>query len=244
MERGRRRREEIRIVRASCRSAQAETRPLRIKCFCTSALAAAGAIRHPRCEEPGKTERKPAREESPDEDENVTGRDRPPEGRDKSTETRNTHRPDPGQFQRKKKKENTMFARNAARTFALALGLVALLATASSAPAADTAASAPAPAKKTVNVNTASADELARLPRVGPSLAGRIVSHRDQNGPFKRTEDLMEVKGIGEKMFTLLKPHVAVAGPTTLTEKLSSKGTTPKAAPKAKAAAPAEKTGK
>jgi len=136
-----------------------------------------------------------------------------------------------------------MFARNAARTFALALGLVALLATAASASAADTAAAAPA--KKTVNVNQASADELARLPRVGPSLAGKIVTHREKNGPFKRTEDLMEVKGIGEKMFASLKPYVSVSGPTTLTEKLSAKGATAKAAPKAKAkpAAPAtEKT--
>lgn len=129
-----------------------------------------------------------------------------------------------------------MFVRNAARTFALALGLVALVAAASTAAAADNAA-APAPAKKTVNVNTASADELARLPRVGPSLAGKIVAHRDQHGPFKRAEDLMEVKGIGEKMFTSLKPYVSVSGPTTLTEKLSSKGTTAKAAPKAKAKA-------
>jgi competence protein ComEA len=129
-----------------------------------------------------------------------------------------------------------MFARNAARTFALALGLVALLATASSAPAADNAAAPPAAtAKKTVNVNQASADELARLPRVGPSLAGKIVAHREKNGPFKRTEDLMEVKGIGEKMFASLKPYVSVSGPTTLTEKLTSKGTAAKAAPKAKA---------
>jgi competence protein ComEA len=134
-----------------------------------------------------------------------------------------------------------MFARNAARTFALALGLVAILASAASASAADNAAASPAPAKKTVNVNTASADELARLPRVGPSLAGKIVAHRQQHGPFKRVEDLMEVKGIGEKMFTVLKPYVSVSGPTTLTEKLSAKGTTGKAAPKAKAkpAAPA-----
>lgn len=143
-----------------------------------------------------------------------------------------------------------MFARNAARTFALALGLVALLATASAAPAADSAAPAPAPAsataRKVVNVNQASADELARLPRVGPSLAGKIVAHREKNGPFKRTEDLMEVSGIGEKMFTSLKPYVSVSGPTTLTEKLSSKGTAAKAAPKtkAKAAPPAEKAGK
>ena len=135
-----------------------------------------------------------------------------------------------------------MFARNAARTLALAFGLVALLATASSAPAADETA---APAKKTVNVNQASADELARLPRVGPSLAGKIVEHRQQHGPFKRAEDLMEVKGIGEKMFAALKPYVSVSGPTTLTEKISSKGTRPaKSAPKAKAAAPAEKAGR
>lgn len=135
-----------------------------------------------------------------------------------------------------------MFVRNAARTLALALGVVALLAAASPANATD--AAAPAPAKKTVNVNQASADELARLPRVGPSLAGKIIAHREKNGPFKRAEDLMEVKGVGEKMFTTLKPYVAVSGPTTLTEKVSSKGTTAKAAPKAKAPAPAEKAGK
>ena len=138
-----------------------------------------------------------------------------------------------------------MFARNAARTLALALGLVAVLAAASPALAADEAA---APAKKVVNVNTASADELARLPRVGPSLAGKILTHRQQHGPFKRPEDLMEVKGIGEKMFASLKPFVSVSGPTTLTEKISSKGTpakaTSKASSKAKSHAPAEKAGR
>lgn len=138
-----------------------------------------------------------------------------------------------------------MLARNAARTLALALGLVAVLAAGSPALAADEAA---APAKKVVNVNTASADELARLPRVGPSLAGKIVAHRQQHGPFKRPEDLMEVKGIGEKMFASLKPFVSVSGPTTLTEKIGSKGTpakaTSKASSKPKAHAPAEKAGR
>lgn len=134
-----------------------------------------------------------------------------------------------------------MFVRNAARTLALALGLVALLASATSAPAAEEAA---APAKKTVNVNQASADELARLPRIGPSLAGKIVAHRAQHGPFKRAEDLMEVKGVGEKMFALIKPYVAVSGPTTLTEKVTAKGSrAAKASPKKKAAA-AEKAGR
>lgn len=136
-----------------------------------------------------------------------------------------------------------MSARNAARTLALALGLVALLAGASSATAAEEPAASPA--KKTVNVNQASADELARLPRIGPSLAGKIVAHREKHGPFKRTEDLMEVSGIGEKMFATLKPFVAVSGPTTLTEKVSSKGTRPaKGSPKPKAAAAPEKAGR
>ncbi len=80
------------------------------------------------------------------------------------------------------------------------------------------------PEKKVVNVNTASAAELTRLPRVGEKLAERIVDHRQQHGAFRRAEDLMEVKGIGEKMFQGLKPYVTVSGPTTLTEKVSSKG--------------------
>jgi competence protein ComEA len=80
-------------------------------------------------------------------------------------------------------------------------------------------------AHKVVNINQASADELARLPRVGSKLAGRIVEHRSQHGAFKRPEDLMQVKGVGEKFFTTLKPYLAVSGPTTLAEKVSSKGT-------------------
>lgn len=78
---------------------------------------------------------------------------------------------------------------------------------------------------KVVNINQATPDELARLPRVGAKLADRIVAHRSQHGAFKRPEDLMQVKGVGEKFFTALKPYLAVSGPTTLAEKVSSKGT-------------------
>jgi competence protein ComEA len=104
--------------------------------------------------------------------------------------------------------------------------------------------SAPAPAetetsRKTVNINQATADELARLPRVGSKLAGRIVTHRSQHGPFKRAEDLMAVKGVGEKKFASLKPYLAVSGSTTLTEKVSSaKGSRPAARPRAPGKAP------
>jgi competence protein ComEA len=78
--------------------------------------------------------------------------------------------------------------------------------------------------QKQVNINQASATELARLPRVGAKLADRIVAHRAQHGAFKRIEDLMEVKGVGEKMFAGLKPYLSVSGATTLAEKVSKSG--------------------
>jgi competence protein ComEA len=71
-----------------------------------------------------------------------------------------------------------------------------------------------------VNINTADTAELELLPRVGPSLAGRIVAFREANGPFERPEDLLAVKGIGEKSFDHLKPYVAISGETTLNEKV------------------------
>jgi competence protein ComEA len=76
-----------------------------------------------------------------------------------------------------------------------------------------------------VNINTATAAELAYLPRLGSKVAARIVEHRKEK-PFARPEDLMEVKGIGEKLFTQLKPYVAVSGPTTLSAKVRSGSST------------------
>ncbi len=82
-----------------------------------------------------------------------------------------------------------------------------------------------APASRNVvNINQATSVEFTHLPRVGPKLADRIVAHRKEHGPFQRIEDLMGVKGIGEKFFSTLRPYLAVTGPTTLVEKVSSKG--------------------
>lgn len=96
-----------------------------------------------------------------------------------------------------------------------------------------TAALAAGESKK-VNVNTADASQLALLPRVGPSVAQKIVAFRKENGPFKSPEDLMLVQGIGEKTWQLLKPYVAISGETTLREKVKSSKTA-SAAPKEKA---------
>jgi competence ComEA-like helix-hairpin-helix protein len=73
-----------------------------------------------------------------------------------------------------------------------------------------------------VNINSADAAQLALLPRVGPSVAQRIVVFRKENGQFKAPEDLMLVQGIGEKTFQLIKPYVAVSGETTLKEKVKA----------------------
>ena len=52
-----------------------------------------------------------------------------------------------------------------------------------------------------VNINTADSAALESLPGIGPSLAQRIIDHRQINGPFERIEDVMEVSGIGEATF-------------------------------------------
>ena len=61
-----------------------------------------------------------------------------------------------------------------------------------------------------ININTAQSEELQKLPRVGPAIAQRILDYRKENGNFKRIEDLMKVRGIGEKVFNQLKDLITV----------------------------------
>ncbi len=106
---------------------------------------------------------------------------------------------------------------------ALALfALVTLSVPAAAAPNGASAASGADGANAVVNINTAKADQLTLLPRVGPSIAGRIVEYRDANGKFASPEDLMLVRGVGDKTFELLEPWIAVDGDTTLTTKVST----------------------
>ena len=71
------------------------------------------------------------------------------------------------------------------------------------------AGSAPIDPGHKVNINTASADELARLPGIGPAKAQAIIARRTQE-PFARPEDLRKVKGIGDKLYDRVKDQVTV----------------------------------
>ena len=63
---------------------------------------------------------------------------------------------------------------------------------------------------QTLDVNTASAEELTQLPGVGPGLAQRIVDFRQQNGPFQTVDDLQNVPGLGASKFDRLAPFVRI----------------------------------
>jgi competence protein ComEA len=82
------------------------------------------------------------------------------------------------------------------------------------------AASAPAFAAEklsgVVNVNTASAEQLTLLPGVGDARAREIIAARQKQGGFKRVEDLLAIKGIGEASLAKLRPYVSLSGETTL----------------------------
>ncbi|MEZ4699982.1 MAG: helix-hairpin-helix domain-containing protein [Rhodothermales bacterium] len=77
------------------------------------------------------------------------------------------------------------------------------------APPADLPADAPA-SDGPIRLNTATAAELEALPRIGPRTAERIVAFREARGPFRRPEDLLQIKGIGEKTLEALRPHLIV----------------------------------
>ena len=74
-------------------------------------------------------------------------------------------------------------------------------------PSAQVAAKS-SPQQEKININTAGAAELDKLPGVGPALAGRIIEYRNANGLFKDGEELKKVKGLGESKYEKLKDKI------------------------------------
>ena len=61
-----------------------------------------------------------------------------------------------------------------------------------------------------ININIASADELCLLTGIGPTLAGRIIQYREENGPYKSIDELLNVRGIGEKTLGDITDYICV----------------------------------
>ena len=106
------------------------------------------------------------------------------------------------------------------RALFMLLAIVAVISAGAIPAAAQQAAPAKAAAAKSVkpaaaatapvNLNTATQAQLESLPGVGAKAAERILEYRQKNGRFKKVEDLMNVKGFGEKTFLKLKPLLTV----------------------------------
>ena len=93
------------------------------------------------------------------------------------------------------------------RVYVLALGQQSEPPAAGPASAPSAAASAP---DAVVDLNAATMEQLDSLPGVGPATAKAIIDHRSQHGPFRRVEDLLDVRGIGDAKLEALRPSVRV----------------------------------
>jgi competence protein ComEA len=67
-----------------------------------------------------------------------------------------------------------------------------------------------APSTEKVNLNTATAEQLQTLPGVGPAMAKNILEYRAKVGKFTKVEELINVKGIGEKRFQRMKDRLTL----------------------------------
>jgi competence protein ComEA len=90
------------------------------------------------------------------------------------------------------------------------LDLDALTQTADSALEAAARRSKPLAPGELIDPNTASAEELDRLPGIGPALADRIVAERERGGPFRTVEELQRVPGIGPATRGRIAPHLRI----------------------------------
>jgi competence protein ComEA len=66
------------------------------------------------------------------------------------------------------------------------------------------------PAERSINLNSASREDLMKISGIGDKTAGNILSYREKNGKFKVIDELMNVKGIGEAKFAKFKKYLFI----------------------------------
>ncbi len=127
-------------------------------------------------------------------------------------------------------KQSKPSTRRSCRGWGFVLPVLAALALAGGANAEDSrhsAAAKPRVASQApagvVNLNTATEEELKRLPGIGPSKAQAILKLRTKMGKFDRVEALLRVRGIGRKTLRKLRPMVTLQGKTTMPPPAGSK---------------------
>ncbi len=64
--------------------------------------------------------------------------------------------------------------------------------------------------RRPIDVNSATADDLQKIPGIGEALARRIIEFREEHGPFEKIDDLLNVRGIGTTSLEKLRPYLAV----------------------------------
>jgi comEA protein len=70
------------------------------------------------------------------------------------------------------------------------------------------------PPAHSVDLNSATADELQQVPGIGPSTAKAIVNFRPKSGPFQKIDDLLAIKGISKERLEKMRPYLTISAPT------------------------------
>ncbi len=91
------------------------------------------------------------------------------------------------------------------------------------------------PPLRPVNINTANAEELQQVPGIGPATAQKILQMRKSYGPFKSVDDLLAIRGLGQKRLDKMRKYLTVGRMS------SAKTDTPTSKPAAASGPPAEK---
>lgn len=83
------------------------------------------------------------------------------------------------------------------------------------------------PPAKPVNINTATSEELQQVPGIGPATAQKILQMRKSYGPFKSVDDLLAIRGLGEKRLDKMRKYLTVAKPAAAKSALPGANSTP-----------------